>query len=152
MIRNLRNDGTFPGYPTGALLVRRGSVGHVRDVGTFLQDQLIYTVHFLDADRLVGCREEELQPADAPWVETRFEFRDRVQATRMLAVGGEIVVAAGGVGQVTRVLRDAPEGVAYEVLFDDRVLRVPEPALAEVAPPPPSDAGDTDHEPARSRS
>ena len=116
VIRNLRNDGTFPGYPTGALLVRRGSVGHVRDVGTFLQDQLIYTVHFLDADRLVGCREQELQPADAPW------------------------------------LRDAPEGVAYEVLFDDRVLRVPEPALAEVVAVPSSDPGDTGHEPARSRS
>ena len=56
--RSVRNDGTFPGLPTGALLVRRGSVGFVRDVGTFLQDQIIYTVHFLQDDRIVGCREE----------------------------------------------------------------------------------------------
>ena len=65
--RNVRNDGTFPGFPTGALLVRRGSVGFVRDVGTFLQDQIVYTVHFLEDDRIVGCREEELLSWDEPW-------------------------------------------------------------------------------------
>jgi hypothetical protein len=54
--RNVRNDGTFPGEPTGALLVRRGSVGYVRDVGTFLQDQIIYSVHFLENNRLVVIR------------------------------------------------------------------------------------------------
>ena len=36
--RNVRNDGTYPGLETGQLLIRRGSTGHVRDVGTFLQD------------------------------------------------------------------------------------------------------------------
>ncbi|MCG7955160.1 MAG: nitrogen fixation protein NifZ, partial [Candidatus Thiodiazotropha endolucinida] len=56
VIRNLRNDGTYPGEVTGRLLVRRGSVGYVRDVGTFLQDQLIYTVDFIDQNRRVGCR------------------------------------------------------------------------------------------------
>ncbi len=65
VIRNIRNDGTYPGQPTGALLVRRGSVGYVRHVGVFLQDQLIYTVHFLEADnRIVGCREVELIRAE----------------------------------------------------------------------------------------
>jgi len=33
VIRNLRNDGTYPGLATGTLLVRRGSIGFVRDVG-----------------------------------------------------------------------------------------------------------------------
>ena len=47
VIRNIRNDGTYPGQPTGALLVRRGCVGYVRHVGVFLQDQLIYTVPFV---------------------------------------------------------------------------------------------------------
>ena len=56
--RNVRNDGTFPGAEVGRLLVRRGSTGFVRDLGTFLQDQVIYSVHFLAEDRLVGCREE----------------------------------------------------------------------------------------------
>lgn len=31
----------------------------MRDVGTFLLDQIIYSVHFLDEGRLVGCRESE---------------------------------------------------------------------------------------------
>jgi len=44
----------------GTLLVRRGSVGNILNVGTFLQDQVIYTVHFLAVDRMVGCRLEEL--------------------------------------------------------------------------------------------
>ena len=61
--RNVRNDGTFPGAEVGELLIRRGSTGFVRDVGTFLQDQVVYSVHFVDADRLVGCREQELQEA-----------------------------------------------------------------------------------------
>lgn len=47
LIRNVRNDGTYPGKDTGALLMRRGAVGCVYDVGTYLQDQLIYRVHFL---------------------------------------------------------------------------------------------------------
>lgn len=41
VLRNVRNDGTYPGVDVGKLLVRRGSVGDVRDVGTFLQDQII---------------------------------------------------------------------------------------------------------------
>lgn len=134
VIRNVRNDGTFPGLPTGAPLIRRGSIGYVRDVGTFLQDQLVYTVHFLDADRLVGCRQEELLPADAPWQESRYEFRDKVMAGPALAVRGAVVVPAGARGEITRVWRDVPGGVVYEVLFDDRVLQVPESALEPATP------------------
>ncbi len=131
--RNVRNDGTYPGEETGALLIRRGSVGHVVDVGTFLQDQIIYSVHFLDAGRIVGCREEELLGADEPWVPSEYEFRQRVCAARTLAANGEVLVAAGSVGEVLKVLRDAPGGVAYHVHFDSRPGRplvVPERALA----------------------
>ena len=93
LIRNVRNDGTYPGKDTGALLMRRGAVGCVYDVGTYLQDQLIYRVHFLDQGCTVGCREEELIPASDPWIPNLFEFRDQVVATRSLAVRGEVVVA-----------------------------------------------------------
>lgn len=128
--RNLRNDGTFPGQRTGALLVRRGSVGYVRDLGTFLQDQLIYTVHFLDADRLVGCRDEELQPAGDPWVASRFESRERVTAARPLGRSGQVLVEAGEVGEVLKVIREGDTSVSYQVLFRGRpLLLVPESAL-----------------------
>lgn len=132
VLRNVRNDGTYPGLPTGALLMRRGSVGYVRDVGTFLQDQIIYSVHFLDEGRMVGCREEELQLASDPWVPSRFEFRDRVQARIPLGVQGRVLVEQGAEGEVLKVLRDAPGGVAYHVWFNGpHPLQVPESALVE---------------------
>ncbi len=127
--RNVRNDGTFPGMDPGNLLVRRGSVGYVMNVGTFLQDQIIYTVNFLDQDRIVGCREEELIPADAPWTPSRFETRERVVSCLNLAVGGEIRVPLGAVGEVLKVVREG-DTVRYHVHFSGgQVLQVPENAL-----------------------
>lgn len=129
VIRNVRNDGTFPGEKTGNLLIRRGSIGYVRDIGTFLQDQIIYTVHFIDCDRVVGCREEELIGSDEPWVETRFESRERVLSALSLGMNGEVVVPSGAVGEVIRVMR-SETGNSYHVLFADKVLEVPERGLA----------------------
>jgi nitrogen fixation protein NifZ len=129
VIRNIRNDGTYPGEQTGALLVRRGSVGYVRNIGVFLQDQLIYTVHFLHTDnRMVGCREVELIPADVPWTPNRFERGDRVMARQGLAIQGAVVAAAGAVGEIIAVLRD-PAPTHYHVLFGTRVFHVPESGL-----------------------
>lgn len=127
--RNVRNDGTYPGLATGHLLVRRGSVGYVMNVGTFLQDQLIYTVHFLDQDRIVGCREEELVGADEPWTPSRFETREKVRARVALAVQGEVLVPVGATGEVFKVVRDLPDGVHYHVHFPGHVLQVPESVL-----------------------
>jgi nitrogen fixation protein NifZ len=130
VLRNVRNDGTYPGMDVGQLLVRRGSVGYVRDRGTFLQDQVVYSVHFLEQDRLVGCREEELQPASAPWIASRFEFRDKVEPRIPLGIQGRVLVAAGEVGEILRVVRNAPGGVHYHVHFAGRrTLQVPESAL-----------------------
>lgn len=135
VVRNVRNDGTYPGMDTGTLLIRRGSVGCVYDVGTYLQDQLIYRVHFLESGRTVGCREEELIPASAPWTPSLFEFRDNVTAMRSFAVRGEVVVAQGQMGSVMKVLRDLPDGVQYHVHFGDgRVLQVPERSLCMTDP------------------
>jgi nitrogen fixation protein NifZ len=129
VIRNLRNDGTYPGVATGELLVRRGSVGTVIEIGTFLQDQIIYSVHFLELDLIVGCREGEVISADADWTPSRFESRDKVQALRSFAVDGEVVAPVGSVGEVLKVMRDMPAGVHYQVIFADRVLCVPEASL-----------------------
>lgn len=129
--RNVRNDGTYPGITTGELLVRRGSVGTIVDVGTFLQDQIIYSVHFLDIDRVVGCREEELLGAEEDWVPSRYETRERVRARRALSLGGEVSVPPGAIGEILQVVRGEP--VAYHVHFEclpGRVLAVPELALA----------------------
>lgn len=132
--RNVRNDGTFPGIKTGDLLVRRGRIGHVRNVGTFLQDQIIYSVHFLDEGRLVGCREEELIGIDEPWIESRFEVRQKVRAARSLALRGEILAPAGSRGEILNLERSAAQGVVYHVHFDclpGNPLLVPEAAISE---------------------
>lgn len=134
--RNVRNDGTFLGAQTGDLLVRRGRVGHVRDIGSFLQDQIIYSVHFLDEGRVVGCREEELIGIDEPWIESRFEVRQRVCAARALAIRGEVRVPPGSPGEVVNLDRAEAQGVTYHVHFDclpGNPLLVPEAALTEWA-------------------
>jgi nitrogen fixation protein NifZ len=129
VIRNLRNDGTYPGEPTGRLLVRRGSVGYVRDLGTFLQDQLIYSVDFIEQQRLVGCREHELQLASDDWIPTRFEFRDKVTPKIPLGIQGQIIAQPGDEGEIEKVLRNHPGGPAYHTRFQGRTLLVPETAL-----------------------
>ncbi len=126
--RNVRNDGTYPGMEIGELLIRRGSVGNVIEVGTFLQDQVIYTVHFLDQSRMVGCRAEELIPADAPWTPSRFEFRDKVVCNKNLAINGEIIVAKDASGEILKVVRDVTPP-QYHVRFPGKTLQVPEATL-----------------------
>jgi len=135
LTRNVRNDGTYPGAERGELLVRRGSIGHVVDVGSFLLDQVIYSVHFLEAGRIVGCREEELIDAAAPWIPSRFEVRDRVCASMPLGINGKALVSNGSLGevlQVTRGIIDGLQEVLYHVHFETlkgRPLVVPESAL-----------------------
>jgi nitrogen fixation protein NifZ len=132
--RNVRNDGTYPGIDTGELLVRRGSIGHVVEVGTFLVDQIIYSVHFLDINRIVGCRAEELIGADEEWLPSRFEVRERVAAGKQLSASGELLVPEGAPGEVLKVLM-ADGQVTYHVHFEcqsGRVFAVPEAALKPV--------------------
>lgn len=131
--RNVRNDGTYPGMPVGELLIRRGSVGHVIEVGTFLQDQVIYTVHFLDQGRMVGCRAEELIPADAAWNPSRFEFRDKVVCRIDLGIQGQVIVDKGAEGEILKVLRDSVP-LQYHVRFPGRTLQVPETVLEPTDP------------------
>lgn len=132
IIRNVRNDGTYPGLSTGTLLVRRGSTGFVMNVGTFLQDQLIYTVNFLGLNKIVGCREEELIDIDEPWIPSKFESREKVRSRISLAVRGEVRVMPGMEGEILKVFRDDNDGVQYHVIFHDHVLQVPEAALEAV--------------------
>jgi nitrogen fixation protein NifZ len=129
IIRNVRNDGTYPGVPTGTLLIRRGSTGFVTNVGTFLQDQLIYTVSFIDQNKIVGFREEELISIDEPWVPSKFESREKVRSKITLTVRGEVRVTPGMEGEILKVFRDDNLGVLYHVIFFDHVLQVPEASL-----------------------
>ena len=132
---NVRNDGTFAGAQRGDLLIRRGRVGTVVDVGLFLQTQVIYTVHFLDVDRIVGCREEELAGLDEPWFPSLFESREKVRSSKTLALAAETRIPCGAVGEVLHVVRK-PDGILYHIHFDclpGRTLAVPESVLVPLA-------------------
>lgn len=59
----VKNDGTFAGREIGEILVKKGDVGYVRDIGMFLQRYYIYAVDFVERGTVVGMRGRELVPA-----------------------------------------------------------------------------------------
>ncbi|MEG3639814.1 nitrogen fixation protein NifZ [Magnetococcus sp. PR-3] len=129
LTKTIRNDGTFPGKRTGEILIRRGTVGYVRRAGVFLQEYVIYEMHFIDEDLVVGCRESELQDAELPWVNTEFEPRDRVVAKVEINKEGQLLIPEGENGTITDVFTDAPQKVRYQVQFGERFFTLPEPLL-----------------------
>lgn len=71
--KNVKNDGTMAGKEIGEVVVKKGDVGYVRDIGVFLQQFYIYAVDFADRRSIVGMRERELTPGDearARWDDT----------------------------------------------------------------------------------
>ncbi len=65
-LKNVRNDGTLRGREIGEIVVKKGEVGYVRDIGTFLQQFFIYAVEWIDRGTVVGMRAKELQSLDRP--------------------------------------------------------------------------------------
>lgn len=64
--RHVKNDGTYPHKEIGENLVRKGDVGYVRDIGTFLQQFYIYSVEWVERGTIVGMRGKELVSLDRP--------------------------------------------------------------------------------------
>lgn len=60
----IKNDGTYPLREIGDILVRKGDIGYVRDIGTFLQQFYVYAVEFVDRAVIVGMRGKELVSLD----------------------------------------------------------------------------------------
>jgi nitrogen fixation protein NifZ len=59
--KNVRNDGTVAGSEIGDMLVKKGDIGYVNSIGTFLQQFYIYGVDFIERGRVVGMRAKELE-------------------------------------------------------------------------------------------
>jgi len=76
----VKNDGTYPLREIGDILVAKGDVGYVRDIGSFLQQFYVYAVEFVDRGVVVGMRGKELRT---------FEDWAALQAQKVLALGGE---------------------------------------------------------------
>lgn len=64
--KHVKNDGTYPNKEIGENLVRKGDVGYVRDIGTFLQQFYIYSVEWVERGTIVGMRGKELVSIDRP--------------------------------------------------------------------------------------
>jgi nitrogen fixation protein NifZ len=60
----VKNDGTFPNKEIGELLVKKGDVGYVVSIGTFLQQFYIYGVDFYERGYIVGMKAKELELLD----------------------------------------------------------------------------------------
>lgn len=81
--RHVKNDGTYPRKDIGEVLVKKGEVGYVRDIGTFLQQFYIYAVEWVDSGTLVGMRGRELLSIDNPKPATiKPELADATGETR----------------------------------------------------------------------
>ncbi|MCP3392422.1 nitrogen fixation protein NifZ [Bradyrhizobium sp. CCGB12] len=61
----IRNDGTFHGKEIGDVLAKKGDVGYVVSIGTFLQQFYIYGVDFVESGNRVGMKRNELDRIDA---------------------------------------------------------------------------------------
>lgn len=74
LLEDIKNDGTYPHAPIGALMVKKGTIGYIKSIGEFLQVIRVYEVHFLDLNALievVGCREHELEAME--------DYKDEVE-------------------------------------------------------------------------
>lgn len=63
--KSVRNDGTFPGKEIGDILVKKGEVGYVTSIGTFLQRFYIFGIDFVERGYCVGMKSKELDALDS---------------------------------------------------------------------------------------
>lgn len=62
--KTIRNDGTFRGKDIGEILVKKGEVGYVTSIGSFLQRFYIYGVDFVERGYRVGMKGRELDSVE----------------------------------------------------------------------------------------
>lgn len=60
--RVIRNDGTYAGKEIGEILAKKGEIGYVVSIGTFLQQFYIYGVEFTESGNRVGMKRKEIDP------------------------------------------------------------------------------------------
>ena len=80
----VRNDGTYNGCDVGAVLVKKGEIGYVININTFLQQFYIYAVDFVDSGHRVGMRAKELCTLDNLPEEVLSQFGEKAAVIRSL--------------------------------------------------------------------
>ncbi len=123
VVRAIRNDGTYAGLPSGALLVR-GAASAMSATGSILAGPDHLPDPLPDCDRVVGCREQELIAGDRPRLAGNLQYGDSVICQTALAMQGEMVVSVGQLGRIEATDR-GEHGDGYIVDFGGRWFRVP---------------------------
>lgn len=80
----IRNDGTFNGKDIGDVLVKKGDIGYVVSIGTFLQQFYIYAVEFTEYGYRVGMRAKELMTLDNLPEEVLQQLGERAQELQQM--------------------------------------------------------------------
>ncbi|MBC7208354.1 MAG: nitrogen fixation protein NifZ [Methyloversatilis sp.] len=87
----IRNDGTYCGKDIGEVLAKKGDVGFVTSIGTFLQQYYIYAVEFLGTGHRVGMRGRELVSLDNLPPHVVEVLGERIHQLAAIKVGGDSV-------------------------------------------------------------
>lgn len=66
---SIRNDGTLAGFARGEVIIHKGDIGYVRDIGSYLNRFAVYAVDFLTLGRIVGMRSHEIVADDESGIE-----------------------------------------------------------------------------------
>ncbi|MBI5588189.1 MAG: nitrogen fixation protein NifZ [Deltaproteobacteria bacterium] len=118
LLFDVKSDGTVQGRKRGEMLLNAGAEGYVKGRGNFLMDEVIYDIHFVKEDIIIGCREKELALFDKPWSPAAFSMGDNVVAAFDLISRGALLAEAGAHGTVTAVLSHPARGYVFEVKFE----------------------------------
>ena len=135
LVCNIRQDTYQNDEKRGQLLMRRGSIGYIRHAGLYKQDQVIYQVHFLEDNRVIGCRESELKDAHEAWQGNLFEYGDCAILTVKLKLEGSLIGKPGDQVSIIAVNREDQSDISYRVQLAEYDIDVPERALAQVDAP-----------------
>lgn len=108
------NDGTLYGKERGELLQRQGDLGYVKQKGWFLEDE-VYDVHFLETDRIIGCRAKELIGAQEDWSPPLFAKGEAVRIAMKLTHRGQTLAEGGESARILKVRYRRKLGYHYLV-------------------------------------
>ena len=132
VIRNIRHDTYGPDSRKGELLVERGTTGFIRHSGVFQQDQIIYQVHFLETNQIVGCRETELIPAEDYWVQNLFEAGDMALLNINLSYESSQIASKFDQVTIMGIDRSDQDNILYRIAINEIDFDIPERALTPV--------------------
>ena len=85
LLEDIVNDGTYPHAKIGTLMMPKGNIGYIKDMGDFLQVIRVYEVHFFGANEdleIIGCREHELESMESDYKNEESIEREAMQAHR----------------------------------------------------------------------